>query len=55
MIKKIEVFQSFRFIAFLLIFIWHLNGYMGITVTSHAKIAVSFFIILSGFLNCIYI
>lgn len=55
MTKKIEVFQSFRFIAFLLIFIWHLNGYMGISVNSHAQIAVSFFIIISGFLNCIYI
>lgn len=55
MTKRIEVFQSFRFIAFLLIFIWHLNGYMGISVTSHAQIAVSFFIIISGFLNCIYI
>lgn len=53
--RKIETIQGLRFFAFLLIFIWHLNGYMGISVASHARIAVAFFIITSGFLNCLYI
>lgn len=49
--NKINTFQGLRVVAFLTIFIWHLNGYMGISVVSFAEIAVTFFFMLSGFIS----
>ena len=48
--EKINVFSSFRFIAFLIIFLWHTNGWTRLNFNG-ATFAVSFFIIISGFLN----
>lgn len=49
--KKIDTLQGLRYISFFLIFIWHLNGYMGLKTASYASIAVTFFVLLSGFVS----
>ncbi len=51
MTKKIDTLQGLRFFAFLLIFTWHLNGYLGIKINNFASVAVTFFIVLSGFVS----
>lgn len=50
--KNIKAFQGLRFIAFLMIFMWHAHNFHNINYTNNwATLGVSFFIILSGFLN----
>jgi peptidoglycan/LPS O-acetylase OafA/YrhL len=50
---KIQTLQSWRFFAFFGIFIWHINVWVP-TTFSFAAFGVSFFIILSGFLNSLH-
>ncbi len=52
---KINSLQGLRFIAFLLIFIYHLNGYFGQTTFNFARVAVTFFFVLSGFVSMLKI
>lgn len=52
MIKQLEIF---RFVSFLLVFLWHARGLsgMGASCSQGAALAVSFFFCLSGFLSAV--
>jgi peptidoglycan/LPS O-acetylase OafA/YrhL len=49
--KTIHTFNSLRFIFFLFIFVHHCYNYVNIPILRQYELAVSVFIILSGFLN----